>query len=546
MMPRPIPPLIAFIAMTLLLTAPGLLPTIAQGQCPPVSTVIFPLAGDAPRLTQAFAAQNARFHGRFHTGEDWIADQDALTLGLPVLAAAGGRVTFSSPGAWGRDGGVVILEHTLPDGTLAYTMYGHLTEDYGHTFPAAFTCVDAGQVIGGVADVRPAPHLHWEVRASGSNVPGAGYSWRHPAAEGLQAPSRWLTETATALHPAFAWRAALDDVRGDPVVLPGGDLIAVDGGRVIGLSFDGRVLWRYTPEAGDPLAALPTPESDMARIIFTDGRVQAIAADGSPGGVVTLAVPGGVQAAFNSADGRVYLAADTTLTAFDAGLNPVWTAAATGRVTRLTESSGLVAIMTEQPTGTAALTVIDRATGAIRDEAALRERGSLAVLPPNDLAAPGGLVVYTLGGLWRIDEAGTWSFIQPAAAGGGRAGAVAWGDDGVDDGWLYTFNGTIITAWNRQGVPQWTGGLPTSDQAAGLWPVASWMAERNDRLYLIAGSALYVLDAGTGALCTTVPVQRSGDWRVWAGWDEAGTTLRVAAGGTVTGLDGGALRRACG
>ncbi|MCS7070639.1 MAG: peptidoglycan DD-metalloendopeptidase family protein, partial [Anaerolinea sp.] len=393
--------------------------TGAQAQCPPVSAVVFPLDAAPPVLVQDFAAQNARFHGRFHTGQDWIGS-GPVTLGMPVRAVAAGRVTFASPAAWGRDGGVIIIEHALRDGSTVYTMYGHLTDAFGQAFPAALTCVEAGQIIGAVADVRPAPHLHWEVRTTGSDRPGSGYSWRHPAGEGLLNPAQWLTNTATALDRAFRWRAGVAGIAAPPVLLPSFNLIAlVDGDgqrRVIGLSHDGRVLWRYIPERR---AAALVPYQDRAAILYTDGTIQRIGLDGQP--EMIGALPGPVTGRAFARSGQVYVELADGLTAFDGDLRAsLWTLADINGVIDVVASADgrILGLMAVRPTGRADLIVIEAATGAVLDRALLREPGTLAPAPD------GGLIAYTAGGLWQIDDRGVWSLLIADAMGGGRAGAL--------------------------------------------------------------------------------------------------------------------------
>ena len=70
-----------------------------------------------------------------------------------------------------------------PDGSVYFTLYGHMTETDSAPFPARLACVRGGDIIGAIADARPAPHLHFEVRVSGGTngtIPGAGYSLAIP------------------------------------------------------------------------------------------------------------------------------------------------------------------------------------------------------------------------------------------------------------------------------------------------------------------------------------------------------------------------------
>jgi murein DD-endopeptidase MepM/ murein hydrolase activator NlpD len=141
-------------------------------------------------LMQAYTAPSPRHQGRYHTGEDWsIAGGEAL--GEVVGAAGRGKVRYSYPQGWGRDAGVVILEHRMTDGVTLYSQYGHLTESQTVTFPAVGTCIEAGTALGVIADVRPAPHLHFEIRLAQPDTPGQGYTWMLPETNpiGYRSPS---------------------------------------------------------------------------------------------------------------------------------------------------------------------------------------------------------------------------------------------------------------------------------------------------------------------------------------------------------------------
>src|SRR5574338_14758 len=107
---KPILHLFALCAFALLIIQPAR----AQVQCGVVTSINFPVDTSAFRIVQDFAAQSPRHQGRYHTGEDWYGGR-GTSYGQYVRAIANGRVTFSSPNGWGRDGGVIIIEHTFPD-----------------------------------------------------------------------------------------------------------------------------------------------------------------------------------------------------------------------------------------------------------------------------------------------------------------------------------------------------------------------------------------------------------------------------------------------
>jgi murein DD-endopeptidase MepM/ murein hydrolase activator NlpD len=109
-------PLSAAVALLLAFAAP----VSAQTQCGFATSVSFPVDPAQFQIAQDFGAPSPRHQGRYHTGEDWYGGRESY--GTYVRSIANGRVTFSSPNGWGRDGGVIIIEHSFPDGTTAYSM----------------------------------------------------------------------------------------------------------------------------------------------------------------------------------------------------------------------------------------------------------------------------------------------------------------------------------------------------------------------------------------------------------------------------------------
>lgn len=63
-----------------------------------------------------------------HLGEDWNKDTGGNTdCGEPVYAIANGEITYAADAGPGW-GSVVIITHTLPDGSKVQSLYGHLQE----------------------------------------------------------------------------------------------------------------------------------------------------------------------------------------------------------------------------------------------------------------------------------------------------------------------------------------------------------------------------------------------------------------------------------
>jgi peptidoglycan hydrolase-like protein with peptidoglycan-binding domain len=119
----------------------------------PVSSIrlVHPVAGP---YTDVFGPRGHRFH----TGIDYPA-----AIGVPVTAAASGRVTFAgwSVGGWGY---LVTIVH----GGGVRTLYAHLSS----VGVRVGQRVTAGQRVGRVGATGHAtgPHLHFEVRLRGAAV----------------------------------------------------------------------------------------------------------------------------------------------------------------------------------------------------------------------------------------------------------------------------------------------------------------------------------------------------------------------------------------
>lgn len=140
----------------------------------------YPL-GDGKKLTAAKDGLDAWFNALDfgsdnHLGEDWNKNSGGNTdCGEPVYAAGNGIVSFSGdagPG-WGN---VVIVTHSLRNGTKVQTLYGHL-----QSIAKSEGVVDRREQIGkiGNANGKYLCHLHFELRESTSwmwDKAGPGYS----------------------------------------------------------------------------------------------------------------------------------------------------------------------------------------------------------------------------------------------------------------------------------------------------------------------------------------------------------------------------------
>jgi hypothetical protein len=510
----------AVLAMILLWVG---VPTTAQTQCGYADTIDFPVDTTVFRLVQDFGAPSPRHQGRYHTGEDWYGGR-GTSYGQFVHAAAAGRVTFSSPNAWGRDGGVIILEHTFRDGTVAYGMYGHITDATGVEFPAVFTCVRAGDILAAVGDVRPAPHLHFEIRTENPNLPGPGYNWENPEASGWRRPSKFVLNMQTQLSDYYLWRADIADETGPitpPVQLEDYSLIFLDANRALRASSDGRILWRAILQRS---AVGLLAYNNSALIAYADGEMQPISRDGalSEAWQTGLTLDSGPMPAWGV---FVFHTPQNELVALDSNAQTaIWRLADVPPILRWAANDTVLGAMTE----TNEMLTISR-SGELLDRASLREPGALAVSPS------GALLAYTRGGLWTIADDGTWTLESDIFPQGGSTGALTFDVSGN----LYLYDGATLLAYSPDRVALWQSVLPGVEGATTL--------SVHESILLLASSAGHIaaVQTQTGAVCNRGRIW--GDWRshLWDRLDDDGV-LRIYVADQIVGLDWREFLVACG
>ncbi len=261
-----------------------------------------------------FGLFRTRWEGN-HVGVDVAFHEQ----GSPVYATARGQVTYSNIEGWSTEGGVVILEHVLPDNTIYYSVYGHVQEANTITLPTVGDCVEMGDTIAAVGWPKSsAPHLHYEIRRFLPDDGGPGYidgnpideGWHHPLDFTLFWQSRlrdhilhYITlDTAPTLPPvrlenntwAFAsddvitvlappntvlWRVTLDDVVSGLATLPGNRVVAHSRSGQVATLANGRYGTLWTTDTHD----IPFVVFDD-RLIFVrgDGGLAAFTSNGDP------------------------------------------------------------------------------------------------------------------------------------------------------------------------------------------------------------------------------------------------------------------------
>ncbi len=507
-----------------LMLALNLAPVVTQAQanCPPVERVLFPVDRAAFANVQGFAARSPRHNGRYHTGEDW-ALLDGSTRGQPVRAMANGRVTYAYPQGWGRDGGVIILEHTLPDDSVWYSVYGHLTESESVRFPAGSVCVAAGETLGVIADARPAPHLHLEVRAVNGGTPGSGYLLQDPRRARYVAPSVFVDHTAAELTRQVQWITRLDNGLGPlaaPIPLNDDSLLVLQPGSISRVLPDGRIFWRTTFDR--PAVALSALQG-QSLLHYADGSTQVIGPDGTLGErwqlpIQPTAAPFqlGEELVFPTAGGWAALGNRRREIVWDAPAMPLfWAAHPASRVIGVrTASHDLITL--ERGT----LSEVDRAT-----------------LQPGTgvfAAAGGDLLVYAQTGLWRVGDDGTWAATPHAApipSGVTAVRALPGGD-------ALLYDGETLQRRRPTGEAAWAFSVGAVRGRAEL----DWY---DDRALLIAtDGTLYTVDPLLGE-CRVQLAPAAPGAVLWSGLADD-DVLRVMIGPTIAALDWAAIRSGCG
>jgi hypothetical protein len=186
-------------SLLLILSVPLAAQSIAL--CGVVDAIDFPIdvSDTLGERYDDFALYRPRFSGN-HAGVDLGFNR----WGDPVYAVARGMVTLSNLEEWDTEKGVVIIEHTFPDGTIAYSLYGHMEQGETTFFPPVGSCVERGDVVGLIGwPSRGLPHLHYEIRNFMPNEGGPGYVEQNPLTLGWYHPLDFTELWRLRLQPGF-------------------------------------------------------------------------------------------------------------------------------------------------------------------------------------------------------------------------------------------------------------------------------------------------------------------------------------------------------
>ncbi len=203
-----------------------------------------PDGDDVSRGGSDFGVYRGRF-SKYHAGEDWWGVRGRSSFGTPIYAIGHGRVTYAAPLGWGRDQGIVIVEHRFPDGDTVLSFYGHL--DPPSVILDVGDCVIRGEQVGQIGKPRTAAHLHFEVRSHMPDEPGTGYWPVDPTLAGWKPPSQTIWDNRMSASPGVDWTRPVSagGTRGVGL-LNDNTFVAIEDDRLIGIGLlDGALVWGH-------------------------------------------------------------------------------------------------------------------------------------------------------------------------------------------------------------------------------------------------------------------------------------------------------------
>lgn len=528
------------ICFLLLLTA--FVPVSAQpsyAPCGIVDAIAYPIdiSDTLRRGYDDFALFRARFGGN-HVAVDIGFER----LGEPVYAAARGRVTYADPEGWDTEKGVVIVEHIFPNGSTAYTLYGHMEETDTIFFPLVNQCVEPGDVVGTIGwPSRGLPHLHYEIRNFMPGDGGPGYVTGNPAQAGWYHPFDFTELWRLRLSPAYIGSITFSSAPSlPPVILDSGVFVVASSNTLEGYVVPDRSLWRSTTDGvitglvgllGDRVVAR-TRSGQM--VMLQGGRYTAVWSVSGPeapllaiGESLVVLTDGGGVASYTPGGERLwYVPPQTTVVSADTEDTPP-------RVVSFLTNGSEVAVAMRA--GEEFYWRLVDSSGQIVYETAFRQSPVITPLPS------GGWLVLEGSTLYRFSngEQAELTTIQPSPGRWARMVADISGN-------IYVYLGDLsaaLLALDSTGEVRWRTFYPVP---VGVLPPLVAVG---------GGCLLYTLDVdGTLNIFNSADGELIDQRKVYAGGDRNGSPParllqadqfeRVLVGGgflTVVALDGAAL-----
>jgi outer membrane protein assembly factor BamB len=382
--------------------------------------------------------------GGLHTGIDVAFGR----MGDPVRAAARGLVTYSDPAGWDTEKGVVVVQHTMPGGKLVFTLYGHMEELNGYTFPAMGACVERGDIVGAVGDPsRSAQHLHFEVRTRYRHEGGPGYTDGNPLELGWLHPLDFAFLANIWVTPAYRSHFSLTEVPTLPLLpMPDGTYIDASSAYLRDVNADGQTVWQFdTLGAVTGLLALPD-----GRLLASNSLGQALVLkQGSYSALWRPAKSFSVPPVLWG-DKVIFAADDNSLMAYTPDGVPLWTTdALSGRMIRWAVNGDRLAVASENHD----VWIVDPGGSVL-----YRESFPDLALP---FAAPDGAFFLMSGSeVLRLDAALSLTPLFDTGHTFTSEGELITGPSGTL--YLYTGDGRALYAYGPDGALRWIAYMPGS------------------------------------------------------------------------------------
>jgi outer membrane protein assembly factor BamB len=446
----------------------------ADLDCGVVERFDYPIDG-VSLVHDDFGMYRAGFGG-YHSGVDMAFER----LGEPVRAAARGRVTFSDPEGWDTEKGVVVIEHTMPDRSVVFSLYGHMESREPYVFPRVGQCVLRGDIIGVIGNPRnSAPHLHYEIRRMRASTGGPGYWNTDPLEGGWLHPIEFTEQWRLRLSPAFRAIVTASSLPAAPPIW------MADGNAIYATRFqlEARRLATNSTAHTTPLWTLRV-EGLRGIALLPDGRILSATADGQMFIVENGRFVGAWRAdrvlqtpPLRVGDAIAFLDAHNRAVAYTADGRALWQSEPLGqRVERYAVSGALLAAAVQDENGYELL---------VLNSAGQLLYAARAPSPIAPSAVQGGGFLIAVGS--QVSLLSPEAVLTPLLDTGvalGRAAQVA--ADGLGNLYVYPGYGSQVYAYAAGGGLRWTIRLPALPTQAPLLAVGD-------------GCLLYVLTAD-GAL----------------------------------------------